>query len=193
MGFTKPILLKNSNSQKITLRYILVGIIAVIFTWVLHEFTHWLTSESLGYETLMRINGTSVVDVENPTDGQQAIISISGPIITLLQGLLVFVILQTRGWNKYLYLFLFTAFYMRFLAGLMNVVNVNDEGRVSQFLGIGTFTLSILVSGILFFMLYQTSKKYGLDWKFQGGTVLITMVASSMLILADQFFGIRIL
>ena len=82
---------------------------------------------------------------------------------------------------------------MRFLAGLMNFINVNDEGRVSQYLGIGTFTLSIIVSGLLFFMVYKISKKYSLNWKFQLGTYLIVMIASSILILSDMFFGIRII
>lgn len=181
------------NEQKINRKYIITGIIAVIFTWIIHEFTHWFTSESFGYETIMRINGTSSVEDENPTELQKVIISISAPIVTILQALVVFIILKTRGWNKYLYPFIFTAFYMRFLAGLMNFINVNDEGRVSQYLEIGTFTLSIIVSGLLFYMIYKISKKYSLNWKFQLGTYLIVMVVSSILILSDNFFEIRII
>lgn len=181
------------NDQKINIKYISAGIIAVIFTWVLHEFTHWLTSELFGYETIMRLNGTSCVEGENPTELHNALISISGPIVTILQGLIVFFMLKSRNWNKYLYPLLFTAFYMRFLAGIMNFVVVNDEGRVGAFLGIGTFTLSIIVSGFLFYLVYTISKKYKLNWKFQLGTVLTIMIVSSILILSDQFFSIRIL
>jgi len=181
------------NEQRINGKYILAGIVAVIFTWIIHEFTHWFTSELFGYETIMRLNGTSPVEGENPTELHKAIISISAPIVTVLQGLIIFIILKSRDWNKYLYPFLFTAFYMRFLAGLVNFKNLNDEGRVSQYLGIGTFTLSIIVSGLLFFMVYRMSKKYSLNWKFQLGTYLIVMVVSTILILSDQFFGIRIL
>ncbi len=181
------------TDQKITITYILVAIFAVIFTWITHEFTHWLTSELLGYETIMRLNGTSVVEGENPTDWHKAIISISAPIVTVLQGLIIFLLLKSKGWNKYLYPFLFIAFYMRFLAGLVNFINLNDEGRVSQFLGIGTFTLSIIVSTFLFYMIYKVSKTHKLRWKFQLGTILILMFASSILILSDQLIVIRIL
>lgn len=181
------------NDQKITVKYILVGILAVFLTWIIHEFAHWLTSELLGYETIMRLNGTSAVQGENTTDLHKVIISISGPIVTILQGLIIFMLLKLKGWNKYLYPFLFIAFYMRFLAGLMNLIMANDEARVGQFLGIGTFTLSIIVSGLLFFMVYKTSIKYKLNWKFQLWSTIITMVTSSILILSDQFFGIRIL
>lgn len=179
--------------QKITIRYILAATGAVISTWIIHEYTHWLTSELLGYETIMRINGTSVVEGEKPTELHNGIISISAPIITVLQGLIVFALLKNRGWMKYLYPFLFTAFYMRFLAGLMNFIHLNDEGRVSQLLGIGTFTLSIVVSGFLFLMVYQISKKHKLNWKFQLGTCITIMILSSILILCDQLIGIRII
>lgn len=181
------------TDKKITFQYILAVIAAVIFTWIVHEFAHWLTSELLGYETIMRINGTSPVSGENPTDWHKIYISASGPIITILQGLLIFLFLKYRYWNKYLYAFLFTALYMRLLAGLMNFINPNDEGRISAFLELGTFTLPVLVSGSLLFMVYKISKKYSLDWKFQLFTTLIVMVASSILILSDQFLGIQII
>lgn len=180
--------------KKITLKYVLVIIIAVIFTWSIHEFAHWLTSELLGYKAIMRINGTSLVNGQDPTDLHKSIISASGPIITIIQGLLTFLLLtKSRNWNKYLYVFLFTAFYMRLLAGLMNFINPNDEGRISSFLGIGTFTLPIIVSVILFFMVYRISRKHKLNWKFQLWTTILIMIASSILILSDQFLGIRII
>ncbi len=181
------------NDQKITIKYILAGIFTVIVTWIIHEFSHWLISELFGYETIMKLNGTSTVSGENPTDLHKNIISASGPIVTIIQGLIAFLLLKSRNWNKYLYLFLFTAFYMRFLAGLMNFINPNDEGRISAFLEIGTFTLPIIVSGLLFFMVYKISRKNKLNWKFQLWTTIIIMVSSSILILSDQFFGIRII
>ena len=63
----------------------------------------------------------------------------------------------------------------------------NDEGRVGQFLGIGTFILSIIISGILFFLLYKISGKHELNWKFQFWTTIIIISASSLLIFLDQF------
>ncbi len=169
------------------------GVLAVVFTWVVHEFTHWLTSESFGYGTMMYLNKTSFVEGENPTGFHMSIISISAPLVTVLQAFVFFTLLKKKDWNKYFYPFLFTAFYMRVLAGFMNFINVNDEGRVSQYLEIGTFTLPIVVGVLLFFMVYRISKKHTLTWKFQVGTYLVVMVASSVLILLDQFFAFRLL
>jgi len=180
-------------NKKISLKYVFVIIITVIFTWIIHEFTHWLTARLLGYESSMTLNGMFYAEDENPTEWHRIIVSASGPFVTILQGLIAFLFLKFRGWNKYFYPLLFIAFYMRFLAGLVNFINLNDEGRISEYFGIGTFTIPIIVSGILFYMVYKVSYKYKLNWKFQLATTLIVMIASTILIISDQFFGIRIL
>jgi hypothetical protein len=181
------------KNQTVSLRYVFAGILAVIVTWFIHEFTHWVTSELLGYESYMRLNSVGSLNGNLSDEVDKAIISISGPIITILQGIIIFIVLKSKGWNKYLYLFLFIAFYMRFFAGLMNFINPNDEARFSQFLGIGTHTVSIIVSIFLFAMVYIISKKYKLNWKFQLWTTIIVLVASWTLILVDQYFKIRII
>lgn len=181
------------TDTELTISYILAVTVAVIFTWTIHEFAHWLISESLGYETVMTMNRTSPASGENVNDWHKTFISASGPAVTVLQGLIAFILLKNRIWNKYLYPLLFTAFYMRFLAGLMNFINLNDEGRIGAFLEIGTFTLPIIVSGVLFFMVYKITRRFNLDWKFQLRTTLAVMIVSSILILSDQFLGIRII
>ncbi|XLS28079.1 hypothetical protein ACJD0Z_12815 [Flavobacteriaceae bacterium M23B6Z8] len=180
------------TDQKITIDYLLATVLAVIFTWVLHEFTHWITAESLGYESIMRMNAVFPMEGQDPTDWHKIYISASGPIITILQAILVFFLLSKR-WNRLLYPFLFVPLYMRALAGLMNFINPNDEGRISQFLGLGLFTLSILVSAILFYFVYKITKQHNLKWRFNAVTTLIVMIASSILILTDQFLKIQIL
>ncbi len=181
------------TDQKINLKYILVATGAVIFTWILHEFIHWITSESLGYKSIMRLNSVSALDGQKRTEWHKVYISASGPVITILQALIVYLILKNKGWNKLVYPLLFTPLYMRLLAGGMNFINPNDEGRISEFFGIGLFTLSIIVSGLLFFLVYKISREFGLNWKFNIWTTIIIMIVSSFLILSDQFLGIRIL
>lgn len=179
--------------KKLNLKYVIACLSAVIFTWVIHEFTHWITSESLGYEAIMTLNTVTPIAGQEQTDWHKIYISASGPLITIAQAIIVFIILMKKGWNKFAYPLLFTPLYMRALAGFFNFINPNDEGRISQFFGIGLFSLSIIVSLILFFLVYKTSKRYELNWKFNTLTALIIMTFSSILIMSDQLFGIRIL
>lgn len=180
------------TDQKITLKYLISCIAAVLFTWILHEFTHWITSESLGYESAMTLNTVSPLSGKY-TEFHNVYVAASGPIITILQAVIVFMFLIKRNWNKLYYPFLFTPFYMRLLAGGMNFINPNDEGRIIEYFELGVFTLSILISLILLFLVYKISKKYELSWKFNAWTTIIIIVLSSILILSDQIFHIRIL
>lgn len=181
------------DSQKITAKYVFISFVVVFLTWLSHEFAHWLTAELMGYESIMRLNSVSQVKGVETEGWHKISITAAGPIWTMIQALIFYILLNRQGWNKYFYLFLFTAFYMRLAAGIMNLVSLNDEGRISEFLGIGAFTLPIIVSGLLFFMVYKISRKYSLKAKFQAWTFLIIMIASSALILIDQFLRIRLL
>ena len=178
--------------QKINLKYGLAVAVIVLGTWLLHEFFHWLTSESLGYDAFMGLNKVWSRGGQEVNATHSLLISAAGPLITLLQATGAFFMLKLR-WNKYWYVVLFTAFYMRFLAGGMNVINLNDEGWISSQLGIGTYTLPMLVAGLLFWMVYNTSKQHQLRWQFQAGLTLLVMFVSSILILGDQFFRIVLL
>ena len=179
------------TDQKITWKYLLACIGAVFFTWIIHEFTHWITSESLGYESVLTLNTVSLG--RKYTELHNVYVSASGPLITILQAVIVYMFLINRNWNKSFYPFLFTPLYMRLLAGGMNFINPNDEGRISEYFGLGVFTLSILVSLILFFLVYKISNKYKLSWKFNTWTTIIIMIVSSILVLSDQILHIRIL
>ncbi len=126
----------------------------------------------------MSLNSTSYSKGQNPTGQHQQFISAAGPIITLVQAFIAFLALK-KAWNKFVYLFLLVPLFMRVLAGLMNVVNLNDEGRISHYLGIGTFTFSIVVCGLLVFKVFLTSKKYRLTGRFQLGSVLLLFLLIS--------------
>jgi len=181
------------SHKSINLKYIGATLLAVVLTWLLHEFAHWCTAEALGYTAFMSLNGTSFASSENVTAWHHTLISADGPVITLLQAVVIFLFLIYKRWSLYIYPFLFTALYMRLLAGGMNVINPNDEGRISQFLGLGTYTIPLLVSAFLLYLVYKVTKQHHLSWKFQATTTLLVMLFSSILILLDQFLGIRLL
>ncbi len=118
----------------------------------------------------MSLNSTSYSKKQNPTGQHEQFISAAGPIVTMVQAFIAFLALK-KAWNKFSYLFLLVPLYTRVLVGLMNVVNLNDEGRISSYLDIGTFTLSIVVWGLLFFMVFLISKKHRLPANFSGGCI----------------------
>jgi len=184
--------MKDTN---ITFKYIITAFLAVLGTWIIHEFAHWATAELLGYNSRMSLNSTNYIKGQNVTDWHRQLVSAAGPIITIIQVVIVFLLLK-KNWSKSLYLLLFVGFYMRLLASIMNVVNPtspNDEGRVSEYFGIGLYTIPIIVSAFLFYLVFKISKQYQIPKKFQLATYLIVTVFIAILILSDQYFKIRIL
>lgn len=176
----------------ITIQYIVVAILAVFFSWVLHEFAHWAAGTLLGNEMTMTLNTGYPVARSYIHESDAGIVSIAGPIITLLQTVIVYYMLR-QNLSYVWFSFLLTPLYMRFLAAVLNLVNLNDEGRVSKALGIGTFTLPIIVVAILFALNYGIIKRRLFSTKLIVVTVFIIMLISSIIILADQAYKIHLI
>lgn len=182
------------STIKITPFYVSMVFVAVCITWLIHEFAHWFTSESLGYNSFMTLNGVGLVDGSYTSRIDQILISASGPLVTLLQAIIVYFMLKTNSALNYsLYPFLFVPLYMRLLAGFMNIIKLNDEAMVGNLMGVGTYTFPILINIILYYLVYSISKKSNLSMKTQIATIGIVMIFSSILILADQSLKFRIL
>lgn len=181
-----------TKDNTIRFTYILITAFAVLFTWMLHEFAHWAAGTYLGYDMAMTLNKTYPVSGAYDTDAHYQLISAAGPLVTLLEAIVIFFTMRSFS-TKWLYPFLFTCFYMRLLAAGISLGNPNDEARISQSLGIGTFTLPIVMNAILFFLLYKISGLYGFSKKFNFLTLCLVLLFSSVLILLDQFFGVRVI
>lgn len=171
------------------LRYAGVVLVAVLFSWLSHELAHWLTDTALGYEAVMTFNTVYIKSGGYRAEWHMVLVSGTGPLLTIIQAIVVYLWLRKKGWNANLYPFLLIPLYTRLLAGVMNFINLNDEGRISHFLGIGDYTLSILVSAFLGLLVYKVSKQYKPGWKYQVWTVILIMIFSSILILGDQAWG----
>jgi hypothetical protein len=181
------------TNNRLTIRYIFTTLIAVVFTWLLHEFTHWVTGEALGNDMSMTLNAAFPKNGVYTSANDETLTSIAGPLITLLQALVVYVLLKKKASSYLWFPFLFTCFYMRLIAGFMNFIMLNDEGRVSQDIGIGTFTLSVIFSLILLYLVYDIVKKRHFSTKLVVATLLLVMLFSSILILGDQMIQLKLL
>ena len=148
--------------------------------------------EALGYKMGMTLNAAYPLSGIMNSEQDKYLVSAAGPAFTILQAL-VFYILLLRGRSLFLYPLLFTPLYMRLLAGVMNVFVLNDEGHISQSVGIGTYTLSIMICLLIGLMVYHVSKRRQLTKKFQLINFFFTMVFTSALILLNQYLGIKLI
>ncbi len=180
------------SDPAINKKYIAVFALAVLLSWELHELCHWMAGEYLGYKMVMTINSGYLVDGKYAKDMDYQLISAAGPLFTMLEALLVF-ILMIRRKRILLYPFLFTCFYMRLLATAVSFGNPNDEARISTAIGIGKFTLPVIVTGILFVLVYRISKRYAFSTAFNLKNLGLVILFTSIIILTDMFLKVRLI
>ena len=119
-----------TEAQQISwVKYTLITLLAVVFTWLFHEFMHWLTGEALGNKMVMTINSGYPESRQYVSSWHATVVSAAGPVATLVQAIVIYSLVKTR-YNLVLFPFLLTCLYMRTIAGFLNFINPNDEGRV---------------------------------------------------------------
>lgn len=177
-------------SVKFNLKYVLFLFVAVFLSCFFHEFAHWLTGEILGNKMSMSLNGASPVSGEYIEKWHANIITIAAPIFTVLQGVFFYFYID-KVQNINVYPFLFFPFVYRFSAGVANVFGANDEGRFGLSFGLGLYTVSIIFSVFLLFLIVSASKKQNIGLKFNLLTFLLCAVSLLLVVLIDQYFKIE--
>jgi hypothetical protein len=153
---------------------------------------HFFSGELLGNKMAMTLNSAYPVNGFYLKEWHYAVVSAAGPLFTILQALIFYFLLKRYN-NYYLYPCLLIAFFMRFTAMILSFRRSNDEARISTQLGWGMFTLPLIVSIFLFFLVFKISQKYNYTKRFNLLTVLLILFFYSAIILTDKYFHIRLL
>lgn len=140
----------------------------------------------------MTLNSVNPVSGELLHEWHRNIITISAPIFTVLQAL-VFYFIYNKSKNRNLYPFLFFPFVYRLAAGLANMLGPNDEGRFGLSIGVGLYTVSILVCTFLFFLIYKTSILNKISLKFNVITFMLCSIFLLFVVFINDYFHIRII
>jgi len=172
-------------------KYFAVLILATFGTFFFHEMSHWISYELLGYDAGFTLNGASLKDSTIELSKTHRIItSASGPIFTIIQGIIFYFILIKRK-NIMLYPFLFLPFVMRLGATWANQFEPNDEGRISLDLGLNLYVVSIAVVAFLFFLIYRVSRKNRFSLLFNIITFIVSILLLFGLTYLDYKYKIR--
>lgn len=180
------------GEHRINGQYILISLVAVLFTWLLDEFSHWLVGTLLGNDMSMTLNASYPNSGSYVGNWDSIIVSAAGPFVTLIQALIFYLLLKSNK-NSVLFPFLLTCLYMGVIAAVLNIINLNDEGRVSRDLKLGVYTLPTIIVCILFYLTYKIIKAKGFSGKLVTLTTLLIMLFSSILVLSDQAFKFKII
>ncbi len=172
------------KSTRITTGFYIQLVIVMVAGFVLHEFAHWAMGKALGYPMQMSLNQAGPVGVV-PGSGHKVLIDAAGPMLTLLLALVGFMLVIVRG-QLFGWLWVFSALMMRALAAAVGVIMPNDEARISQHLGLGTWTLPVIVVAILLVLTIAASRRLRLGWKTHAAAYLVCSAALAAVVMSDQ-------
>lgn len=159
--------------------------LAIAITYFLHEGAHWLSGLAMGLEMKIGLNAIKVTGGALPW--QHAVMSIAGPIVTIIQAVVAYSMVKRTGSHQ-AFAMLYAAAWMRVIATVVSLFNLNDEARVSAYLGLGTWTLPLLVSVALVALFVHASRILKLTWKDQFFCYLVFSVAVSLIVGLDRVF-----
>jgi hypothetical protein len=151
---------------------------------LIHESAHWLMGAAMGFE--MRFNLNTVTYLSPTLPWQRALADGAGPVVTIVQGILAYWAVM-RSASVKAFAFVYAAAFMRLVAGLVSVMHPNDEARVGMYLGLGKWTLPVLVAAGLIVLAVKASRRLQLTWKDQLMCYLIASLTVTAIVGLDRF------
>ncbi len=160
----------------------------MILTFVFHELAHLLAAKALGENAIMSINRVRPVGGAWNNPNSATWVAAAGPALTVLGGIFGFIWAVKRssfrgaslGFN-----ILLVAFVHRLLATIVSLNNANDEMRVSMSLGLGPWTLPILVTAMLLVMSIYAFKKIQPGYGYLISLWLGSSLASTLVVFGE--------
>lgn len=161
------------------------GILALVAvaTYLVHEAAHWIVGSALGYPVSYGIN--SVVSGVPMTATDHVLMSAAGPAVTVAIALIAFAMVVRRQ-SLTAYGILYVALFMRLVAVGVSVFNPNDEARISQLLGWGTWTLPAVVVIVLLVPTVIASRMLRLSWRVNVLSYVVCSIVAVLVVGLDM-------
>lgn len=168
--------------KKLLFKLYLLFIPIAYFSYLFHEFGHWIVGEILGNDMIYSLNCVYPRTGHYLNESQNLYVSIGGPAFTLLLAVISLLILEKYS-TVYAYPVLFFQFVLRFFSLVFGGFSQQDEARVSAIMGIGTYTIAIIVLLILLLIVLRGSYKLKVDLKHIGYFFTVSILGQLLVII----------
>lgn len=174
----------------LTWKHIPLFLIIMILTFIIHEAGHFLMGKLLGYEMFVSINKAGITQRGTASaDWHQTLMTLNGPIVTYAQAIIGLLIAH-RYKTIRAFLIVFAAFTMRLMAAVISLFSPNDEYRVSEWLGLGAWTLPVIAVAGLLLLTLLTSRQLGLGWRSWLLAYLTSTLAITAVIFTERYWPV---
>ena len=160
-------------------------ILATLFSFLFHEFGHYLFGMLSGERMYMTLNSCDVIGGVYTNPSNEITVLWGGPIFSIIQGI-AFSIILIKQKKELLFPFVFMAFITNLVSLFINFFHPQDGAKLGLHYGVGYWTLPALFFIILFTCIYFTHTKNKLTFSFQLKNFVISVVITVIVVLIDS-------
>lgn len=175
--------------KKFLARLYLLFIPVAYFSYLFHEFGHWIAGEILGNDMIYSLNYVWPRDGHYLNESHNLYVSIGGPAFTILLAVASLLILEKYS-TIYAYPVLFFQFVLRFFSLVFGGFSQQDEARISSIMGLGTYTVGIIILLLLLLIVIRASYKLKIDLKHNGYFFTVSILAQLLVIATYKITGL---
>ncbi len=175
--------------KKLLVRLYLLVIPIAYFSYLFHELGHWSVGEILGNDMIYSLNYVWPRTGHYLNESHNLYVSIGGPAFTILLAVVSLLILEKYS-TIYVYPFLFFQFVCRFFSLVFGGFTQQDEARISLVIGLGSYTVGIIVLTILLLIVIRASYKLKIDLKHIGYFFTVSILSELMVIATYKITGV---
>lgn len=161
-----------NTESKLSLKFMLLFIPVAFVTYLFHEFGHWIGGEAFGNKMAFSLNNVTPQSGSFIESNHALYSSIGGPAFTILLAL-IFLLIIAKYKTIYAYAFVFFQLFCRFFSLVFGGFELQDEAGISRLLGLGKYTIAIVVLLILFLIVLRASRLLRIN--LQKNSYIFTM------------------
>lgn len=171
---------KDLEESRISWKVAFAFIPIAFFTYIFHEFGHWIVGEIFGNEMTLGLNNCVPISGHFINDSHALWSAIGGPAFTIIQALIFLVIIHKTK-LIYAYSVMFFAVFSRFFSIVFGGLDLQDEAGIASLIGANKYLIATIVLLILFMILWKSNHILKLNLKAVGyftvlGTFTILIV-----------------
>jgi hypothetical protein len=175
--------------KNILVRLYLLFIPIAYFSYLFHEFGHWIVGEILGNDMIYSLNYVWPKSGHYINESHDLYVSIGGPAFTILLALFSLFFLEKYS-SVYAYPVLFFQFIIRFFSLVFGGFSQQDEARISSLMGLGIYTVGIIVLIMLILIVIRASYKLKIDLKHNGYFFTASILSQLLVIATYRITGL---
>ncbi len=167
-------------SRKRLVSYLLLLLLAVLVTMLIHELGHYLMGVLLGNEMEMDLNGTRPVSGFFSQDWHLPLVVLSGPLFTLGQALIFYLLVSKRK-GFYYYPFLFYPALYRTVPYLFSLLAeerfaLQDKVQLANYYNLNPWPIIVIFLLLLIIMAGKGSRRLKVGWRINLLTLIFSLL-----------------